>query len=49
MGDNSKKVSLTASQVKLIQYQEQSNLAFKLLVNSQMQEAPLDLDTLMGY
>ena len=47
--DNNKKVSLTTSQGKLIQYQEQSNLAFKLLVKSQMQKTPLDLNTLMGY
>ena len=49
MEANNKKVSLTTSQGKLIQYQEQSNLAFKLLIKSQMQKAPLDLDTLMGY
>ena len=49
MEANNKKVSLTTSQGKLIQYQEQSNLAFKLLMKSQMQKAPLDLDTLMGY
>ena len=49
MEDNNKKVSLTTSQGKLIQYQEQSNLAFILLVKSQMQKVPLDLDTLMSY
>ena len=49
MEDNNKKVSLTTSQGKLIQYQEQINLAFKLLVKSQMEKASLNLDTLMGY
>ena len=47
MEDNNKKVSLTTSQGKLIQYQEQSDLAFRLLVKSQMQNVQLDLDILM--
>ena len=49
MEDNNKKVSLTTSQGKLIQYQEQSDLAFRLLVKSQLQNVPIDLDILMGY
>ena len=47
--DNNKKVSLTTSQGKLIQCQEQSNLVCKLLVKSQMQKTQLNLNTLMGY
>ena len=47
MEDNNKKCSRTTCQGKLIQYQEQSNLALKLLVKSQMHKAPLDLDTLI--
>lgn len=35
--------------LQLIQYQEQSNLAFQLLVKSQVREEPLDLDELMCY
>ena len=49
MESNNKKVSATTSQGKLTQYQEQSNLVFKLLVESQMQKPSLDLDALMGY
>ncbi|KAL3064762.1 hypothetical protein OYC64_000901 [Pagothenia borchgrevinki] len=44
-----KKVTLTSSQGKVIQYQEQSNLAFLLLVKSQRAEDPLDLEELMKY
>ncbi|KAI4827600.1 hypothetical protein KUCAC02_030985 [Chaenocephalus aceratus] len=44
-----KKVTLTSSQGKVIQYQEQSNLAFLLLVKSQRAEEPLDLEELMKY
>ena len=46
MEENNKKVSPTTSQGKLIQYQEQSNLAFKLLVT---QKTSFNLNTLMGY
>ena len=49
MEDNNKNVSLTTSHGKLIQYQERCHQAFKLLVKSQMQKAPLEFDTLMGY
>ena len=49
MEGNNEKIFLATSQGKQIQYQEQSNLASKLLVKSQMQKAPLDLDTLMVY
>ena len=49
MENNNKSVSLTTSQVKLIQYQEQSDLAFRLLIKSQMQYVLLDLDMLLSY
>ena len=45
----SKKTKLTTSQGKLVQFQEQSDLAFTLLVKSQMQENPVDLRELVGY
>ena len=36
-------------QGSLIQYKKQRNLAFKLLVKSQMLNVPIDLDTFMSY
>ncbi|XP_068239769.1 uncharacterized protein [Palaemon carinicauda] len=44
-----KKIKLTSSQGKVIQYQEQSNVAFLLLVKSQCLDEPIDLDELMKY
>ncbi len=41
---SNKTVKLTSSQGKLIQYSEQSNLAFMLLVKSQLLDEPLSLD-----
>ena len=35
--------------MQLVQYQEQSNLAFTLLVKSQLLDEPLDLEALMRY
>ena len=49
MEDANKTVSVTASQSKLIQYQEQRNLAFKLLMKSQMLNGPIDFDVLLSY
>ena len=46
---SNKRLTLTSSQGKVIQYQEQSNLAFLLLVKSQNQDEPLDLEELMKY
>ena len=43
------KLCLRTSQGSLIQYKEQHNLAFKLLVKSQMLNVPIGLDTLMSY
>ena len=40
---------ITSSQGKLIQYREQSNLAFMLPTNSQLLDEPLNLDELMRY
>ena len=44
-----KTVCLRTSQGSLIQYKEQRDLAFKLLVKSQMLNVPVDLDTIMSY
>ena len=49
MEDANKTVSLTTSQGKLIQYQEQRDMEFKLLVKLQMLNAPIDLDVLLSY
>ena len=35
--------------LQLIQYQEQSNVAFQLLIKSQLLDEPLNLDELMRY
>ena len=45
----SKKVKLTTSQGKLVQFQEQSDVAFTLLLKSQFQENPLNLQELLTY
>ena len=44
-----KTVKLTLSDGKAVQYREQSDLAFMLLVKSQILNVPLDLDELMCY
>lgn len=49
MESNNKQASLTSSQGKLVQFREQSDLAFKLLVKSQMMNECLDLEELMKY
>ena len=49
MERNNKSASPTSSQGKLVQYREQSDLAFKLLVKSQMMNESLDLEELMKY
>ena len=45
----SKKAKPTTSQGKLLYFQEQSDLAFTLLVKSQVQENPLDLQEYFTY
>ena len=35
--------------LQLVQYQEQSDLAFQLLIKSQLMQRPLDLEVLMSY
>ncbi|XP_049337187.1 uncharacterized protein LOC111196954 [Astyanax mexicanus] len=49
MYHSSKKIKLTSAQGKVFMYQEQSNLAFQLLVKSQMLDMPFDLEELMHY
>ncbi|EDO28304.1 predicted protein [Nematostella vectensis] len=49
MEATNKSVKLTGSQGKVLQYREQSDLAFMLLVKSQFLEEPVDLDELMTY
>ena len=44
-----KTVSLITSQAKLVQYQEQRDLAFKLLVKLHMLNVPIDLGVLLSY
>ena len=44
-----KSVKLTTSQGKLVQYREQSDLAFQLLIKSQLLTTPLDMDMLMTF
>ena len=44
-----KKVKLTTSQGKLVQFQEQSDVAFTLLLKSQVQENPLNLQELLTH
>ena len=49
METTNKSVKLTTSQGKIIQYREQSDLAFMLLVKSQLLDEPLSLDELVRY
>ncbi|KAF3837908.1 hypothetical protein F7725_009676 [Dissostichus mawsoni] len=45
----SKRDKLTSAQGKLFVYKEKSNLAFQLLVKSQIMEMPINLEELMRY
>ncbi|XP_052812091.1 uncharacterized protein LOC128239473 isoform X1 [Mya arenaria] len=49
MESSNKTVKLTASQGKIVQYQEQSNIAFTLLVKSQQLREPIQLEEVMKY
>lgn len=49
MEASNRTVKVTSSEGKLIQYLEQSNLAFMLLFKSQLLDEPLNLDELMRY
>ena len=49
MENNHKKVPLTSSKGRLIEYQDQGNLAFQLLVKSQHLDTPINLEELMSY
>ena len=44
-----KTVKLTSSGGKIIQYKEHSDLAFMLLIKSQLLDEPLDLDELITF
>ena len=49
MAVNNKKVQLTSTEGKLVQYQEQGNLAFQLLVKSQLMEKPICIEELVKF
>ena len=49
MDDCNKTVKLTSSDGKVIQYRVQSDLAFMLLVKSQLLDEPIDFEELMRY
>ena len=49
MTECNKKVKLTSSEGKIVQYKQQSDLAFMLLVKSQLQDNPLDVNELLTY
>ena len=44
-----KKVKLTTAQGNVIKYQEQGDVAFQILVKSQLLSQPIDIDELMTY
>ena len=49
MEKTNKKMKLTSSQGKLVQYIEQGDIAFQLLIKSQVMEHPISIDELMRY
>ena len=49
MERTNKRIKLTSSQGKMIQYREQGDIAFQLLVKSQLLEYPLSIAELMTY
>ncbi|KAG1700947.1 hypothetical protein GQR58_005063 [Nymphon striatum] len=49
MEKTNKKKKLTSTQGKVIQYQEQGNIAFQLLVKSQLLDQPISIKELMSY
>jgi len=49
MESGNEKVKLSSSQGKMIQYPEQGDLAFQLLVKSQLLDTPIDIKELMTY
>ena len=44
-----KKVKLTTAQGNVIKYQEQGDVAFQILVKSQLLSQPVDIEELMAY
>ncbi|KAG1666470.1 Adenylate cyclase type 8 [Nymphon striatum] len=49
MEKTNKKKKLTSTQGKVIQYQEQGDIAFQLLVKSQLLDQPISIKELMSY
>ena len=49
MAANNKTAKITLSEGKLVQYQEQGNLAFQLLVKSQLMEKQISFEELVKY
>ena len=49
MAKTNKKTKLTSSQGKLVQYREQGDIAFQLLIKSQLLEHPISIEDLMTY
>ena len=49
MEQNNKKAKLTTSEGRVVQYREQGDIAFQLLVKSQLLEEPLSIDDIMCY
>lgn len=47
--DMNKTVKVKTSHNKVIEYRQQGNIAFQLLVKSQQQDQPLDLKELMTF
>ena len=49
MSELNKVVKLKTSKNKVVEYKQQSNIAFQLLVKSQQQEAKLNMQHLLSY
>ena len=49
MASMSKKVRVRTSQNKLMEYRQQSNIAFQLLIKSQKEGLPIDLKELVKF
>jgi hypothetical protein len=49
MANMNKKLKLTSTQGQVIQYQEQANIAFQILVKSQLLSTPISIDELMTF
>ena len=49
MSELNKVVKLKTSNIKVVEYKQQSNIAFQLLVKSQQQEAKLNMQHILSY